>query len=275
MNVIVRDDDVSYFTPPGFLERLYEPLWERGLPVCLSVIPQHYDSVFVAYRTPSAAPDENTPPFAFGLGRTHAIGDNRALTSRLDDLSRAGCAELCLHGFEHRYREFDVDEVTARNRLRLAVSAFGASFPTVAPETFVPPYEGLSSQALAALAEHSLNIATCLDTLREVGLFDGQMSTEDDGVVSLSNGRTAFGCARYLFDPLASDAAVETAMSMVLSRRPRLLILANHYWDFFDRFSTPRRERLRLWKEFVDELIARGARFTTFAREARQLRASL
>lgn len=275
MIVIVRDDDVSYFTPPGFLERLYQPLWERGLPVCLSVIPQHYDSVSVAYRTPAPAPDENTPPFAFGLGRTHAIGDNGALTSRLDVLSHAGCAELCLHGLEHRYREFDVDEVTARDRLRLAVAAFRASFPTVVPETFVPPYEGLSPQALVPLAEHSLNVATCLDTLREVGLFDDQMSPEEDGVVSLSNGQTAFGCARYIFDPLASDADVETAVSMALSRKPGLLIVANHYWDFFDRFSTPRRERLRLWKEFVDELIIRGARFTTFAREARQLRASL
>src|SRR5580704_6602763 len=38
--VILRDDDTCAFTPPACLERLYRPYLERGMPVCLAVIPE-------------------------------------------------------------------------------------------------------------------------------------------------------------------------------------------------------------------------------------------
>jgi hypothetical protein len=273
MKVIVRDDDVSYFTPPEFLEMLYESLWANGLPVCLSVIPNHYDSVVVAYRSSSAEPDENTPPSHFGTGITHPVWKNSRLASFLSTLANTGSVELCVHGFEHRYREFDADADRARECLVSSLEIFAATFPLVKPTTFVPPYEALSRAALKALADHGFDIATCLDTARSMKLV-GASDSQDDGIFEGDGDSVVFACATYLFDPLRTDASVEDALEESLRRNPDLLIIANHYWDFFDRFKAPKTNRIRLWAAFVRALIARDAVFTTFGQEAIQFRRS-
>src|SRR5579859_3292998 len=38
--VIIRDDDTNALTPPEYLERLYRPLLERGLPINLATVPE-------------------------------------------------------------------------------------------------------------------------------------------------------------------------------------------------------------------------------------------
>ena len=37
--VILRDDDTNALTPPEYLEQLYRPFLDRGMPVNLAVIP--------------------------------------------------------------------------------------------------------------------------------------------------------------------------------------------------------------------------------------------
>jgi hypothetical protein len=273
MKVIVRDDDVSYFTPPEFLEQLYASLWAKGLPVCLSVIPNHYDSVFVAYRSTIPEPDENTPPSSFGKGMTHSVWKNSRLASFLSGLAKSGAVELCVHGLEHRYREFDVDADRAREYLVSSVGILAATFPLVKPTTFVPPYEALSRSALKSLADHRFDVATCLDTARSLNLV-GARNSHQDGVFEGERDSVVFGCASYLFDPLCTDDAVKQALQETLRRKPDLLIVANHYWGFFDRFIAPKMRRIQLWVDFVGALIARDAVFTTFREEAIRFRHS-
>src|SRR5215469_13131983 len=38
--VIIRDDDTNALTPPEFLEQLYRPLLDRGLPINLATVPE-------------------------------------------------------------------------------------------------------------------------------------------------------------------------------------------------------------------------------------------
>jgi peptidoglycan/xylan/chitin deacetylase (PgdA/CDA1 family) len=261
---------VSYFTPPVLLEQLYGRLWSAGRPVSLSVIPQHFDSVVVAYRSPEEAPDENIPSYAFGQGRSWPVGDNRPLTSLLTDLARAGHVELCLHGYQHRKQEFDVGADVARRRLRGALRAFEESFPGMTPRTFVPPYEALSRGTLAALREHRLDLATCAATARGLGLTSD--AEAQDWILTTDEGMMVFACREYLFEPLAADVSVERAIEKVLATRPGVLIVTNHYWDFFRDFAEPRPERLRIWSDFLDRLLEDGAEFTTFAQEAHRRR---
>ena len=270
MKVIIRDDDISFFTPPELLEQLYEPLWGQGLPVCLSVIPNHYDSVMVAYRSSKAEPDENTPPSEFGRGMTHPVWKNSRLTNLLSSLDSSGCIEVCVHGFEHRYREFDVDADRARELLVSSLDTFTTAFPKIKPKTFVPPNEGISSAALKSLAEYQFNVATALETARELELVGA--GYQEDGIFVADCDSVVFACANYLFDPLKCDMDVEHALEETLRRQPKLLIIANHYWDFFDGFVTPKHHRIELWSNFVRALIARDAVFTTFRQEALRFR---
>jgi len=39
MKFAIRDDDVSFFTKPMELEKLYKDLWEKNIPVSFAVIP--------------------------------------------------------------------------------------------------------------------------------------------------------------------------------------------------------------------------------------------
>jgi hypothetical protein len=266
MKVIIRDDDISFFTPPEFLEHLYEPLWSKGLPVCLSVIPDHYDSSMVAYRSSIPGPDENTPPREFGKQIAHPVWKNSRLTSLLSSLYRTGCVEVCVHGSEHRSHEFQVDAGRAKELLGASLHTLATAFPEITPKTFVPPYEELSSSALSCLAEHQLNLATDIDTARALNLVAADW--HEDGIFETEDGTVVFVSRSYLFDPLKNDTDVENAVKEVLKRRPKLLIVANHYWDFFERFLTPKHYRITLWTRFVEGLMANDAVFTTFAQEA-------
>ena len=273
MKVIVRDDDISYFTPPESLEQLYEPLWAQGLPVCLSVIPNHYDSVMVAYRSSTAEPDENTPPGEFGRGMSHPVWKNSRLTNLLSSLDRSGCVEICVHGFEHRCSEFEVDADRARELLFSSLNILSAVFPQIKPATFVPPYEAISCAALKSLAQYQFNVATSLETARDLSLVGEEY--QEDGIFEGEYDSVVFGCANYLFDPLSSDTDVEHALKKTLRRQPKFLIIANHYWDFFDGFVTPKDHRIALWSNFVKALIARDTEFTTFRQEAQNVAAPL
>ncbi len=270
MKVIVRDDDISYFTPPELLEQLYDVLWSEGLPVCLSVIPNHYDSVMVAYRSSTPQPDENTPSYEFGRGLSHPVWKNSRLTNFLGNLASSGCIEACVHGFEHRYSEFNVDACRARELLTSALDIFTTAFPQIQVKTFVPPYENLSRSAFESLIEFQLNVATELNTARDLKV--AELGYHEDGIFESDGDCLVFACANYLFDPLKSDIEVEQALEKTLRRLPDLLIIANHYWDFFDGFLKPKTHRIQLWSSFVKNLINRDAIFTTFRQEALQFR---
>lgn len=266
MKVIVRDDDISYFTQPELLQQLYDPLWTHGLPVCLSVIPYHYDSVKVTYRSGVAEPDENTPISQFGQGLSHPISNNPHLTNFLSNLDCQELAELCVHGFEHRYREFHVDAHKAQELLDSSLEIFAASFPSVKPKTFVPPYESLSSEALTVLNAHKLNVATDAETA--VDLHLACAGGKEEPIFAGGDDSLVFAGASYVFDPLKNDSQVEIGIEATLNSSPNLLIITNHYWDFFENFVTPKRHRIDLWTNFVNTLISRGAIFTTFRKEA-------
>lgn len=266
MKVIIRDDDISYFTPAALLEQLYEPLWNQGMPVCLSVIPNHYDSVMVPSRSGALEPDENTPRCEFGRDITHPVGKNSRLTNLLSSLENDGCVEICVHGLEHRHREFDVDAFRARELLASSLEILFTAFPKTNPTTFVPPYDVISREALQLLTEHKFNVVTAFDTLRDLKLVARE--NQEDCIIELNDDSVVFACANYLFDSLNSERKVEQTLDDVLRRDAKLLIIVNHYWAFFDDFIRPKRGRIELWKNFVRALIGRGDNFTTFRQEA-------
>jgi hypothetical protein len=272
MRVIVRDDDISFFTPSELLEQLYEPLWSQGLPVCLSVIPNHYDSVMVPSRSSTQEPDGNIPPSEFGRDMTHPVWKNSRLTNLLSSLDDGDCVEVCVHGLEHRHREFDVDAGQARELLMSSLNILSTALPQIKPTTFVPPYEAISCAALQSLAECQINVATALHTARDLNLVAA--GDQADCIIQGDGDSVVFACANYLFDPLNSDTNVEQALDATLRRDPKLLIIVNHYWGFFDGFVTPKHHRIELWANFVRALIRKDAVFTTFRQEALRFRKS-
>ena len=77
--VILRDDDTNAFTPVDWLDTLYRPMLERGLPVNLATIPE----------VTSSATMSDGQPEGFLVARNgskperKAIGANRELVAYL------------------------------------------------------------------------------------------------------------------------------------------------------------------------------------------------
>jgi hypothetical protein len=139
--VILRVDDICAHTDPGDLESLYGRCWERGIPVCFSVIPMS------AYRFEPNGP-VSAPPTE--------IHDNRALVELLRDHVRAGRVEITLHGWQHHHGEWaESGDIDAR------IDAGRAQLETIGPvRVAVPPHDYLSPAGYRALRRSGLGICS-------------------------------------------------------------------------------------------------------------------
>ena len=83
MKLIIRDDDVSYFTSPKILENLYEDVWDK-CPISLSVVP------FIL-----STPGQLETPIKFRhTKKLYPIGENKELVNFLKKKIKEGKGNL-------------------------------------------------------------------------------------------------------------------------------------------------------------------------------------
>src|SRR4051812_2409641 len=143
--VILRDDDTCAFTPREYLERLYRPFLQRGLPVNLAVIPE--------VRTDVCTPDGALEGFlAAGRGPATALGPIAANSGLVGYLKTEQGYGLVQHGCHHDPFEFgSVDRVELARRLDHGGRCLReAGFER--PATFVAPYDRMSRGAFLEVA---------------------------------------------------------------------------------------------------------------------------
>jgi len=161
--VIIRDDDTNAFTPPEFLERLYRPFLDRGMPVNLAVIPD----VAPGTRT-TGGRLEGFLMRANGLNpgsATLPIGSNPTLVHYL--LDNPGYS-IVQHGCHHDALEFNRPARTEiATRLERGTRLLrDAGF--ACPLTFVAPYDKLSRAALVETAARFRVLSTGWFELRRL-----------------------------------------------------------------------------------------------------------
>jgi len=88
----IRDDDTSAWTEPGHLESVYRELWDHGVPVSLSVIPESVEPFHLG-----------DPERFYQRLEKKPLRENQGLVDCLRPLIRAGKADVMLHGFDHVY----------------------------------------------------------------------------------------------------------------------------------------------------------------------------
>src|SRR5436190_14498061 len=144
--VILRDDDTNALTPTEHLERLYRPFLDRGLPVNLAVIPEVATSTKMADGRMEGylvCKNGETAPAI-------PLGANEKLVQYL--LGNPGY-HLLQHGCYHDWLEFEnPDPIEISRRLHHGSwRLMEAGFPQ--PQTFVAPYDKLSSASLETVAK--------------------------------------------------------------------------------------------------------------------------
>lgn len=260
--VIIRDDDTSFFTRPAQLEAIYAPLWERGHPVCLSVVPAARADARVRHR-PGQPFDPNIPPDLRGQSREFPVTENGDLCAYLNQRAREGLVEICLHGYSHTYMEFlTQDEAALTGKLNAGRQSLERAFPDAPIRSFVAPYDRLSPAALRCVLDAGFNLCVAstelqyLPALAEVGTYQAVVSGQ---------GAKIFTCDEYLFTHRdLPERCLASAQARL--RTEQTLILANHYWCFYFDWAEPLTTLVSAWHTFVGDLLAQpDIRFTTFS----------
>ena len=259
-SVIIRDDDTSFFTDPERLERVYARLWKKNLPVCLSVIPAHNANVHVAHR-PGNPFDPSIAKQYRGQDHSFAITGNPALCHYLETSYSQGLLELCLHGYNHEYMEFGIDDETRiEQKLNDGAIELAKAFPEAIVTTFVAPYDKISPPAFNRIVERGYDISTQPESvpadanLGIAGLYQHLVS---------ANKTHIFTCGEYLF---TQHEQPQESLNRALQRLndESFLVITNHYWTFFYDWDQPT-DLFRAWNQFVDHLLKRDdIRITTF-----------
>jgi hypothetical protein len=256
---IIRDDDISFFTTPDLLEAVYERVWERRIPVCLSVIPAHRANVRVRRR--GLPYDPNIPPKFRGRDQTFPITDNPALCAYLRERAREGLVELVLHGYSHDWHEFATEDVPLlRQKLDDGLALLRQAFPDVPIRAFVAPYDVISLVALELVLERGLDVCVNPASLDRSPLYTGLGSYHG---YHLPSGRKLFTAHEYYFLwSRPADACYNLAMSRL---DQETLVVINHYWMFNHNWHGQNVEMVEKWHRYLDALLAQPRHFTTFS----------
>ena len=151
--ILIRDDDVNFFTRPAMLEQVYGFIFENDIPINFSVIP----AVNSAAKTESChfgagSPEPFLPRNIAGEDRQFPITGNHDLLRFLNAINRK---EFLLHGFEHagkggKYEFESEDKKVIETKLTEGINLFEKAFGEI-PETFVAPQDKYSRTAFAQI----------------------------------------------------------------------------------------------------------------------------
>jgi hypothetical protein len=230
--VILRDDDTNALMPAECLEQLYRPFLDRGLPVCLSVIPNV--SVEAAYAPGRPEQFLVTPPASDR--RLVPIGENPRLVDYLKSnplfrVAQHGCSHDTVEGlreFDHNNRQEIARRLDQGMRL-MEQAGLGR------PGAFVAPYDRLSR---AGLLEVSRRFGVLSSGWYEIGRIParwlpaylwkkaaGAPHWRAGRFIMLSHPGCLLSCHRSCSLMLqAIDSAINSS---------RLTVLVTHWWEYF------------------------------------------
>ena len=257
--VIIRDDDVSYFTSPAQLETIYGRLWLANIPVCFAVIPAPRADVRVLHREGQPL-DPGVSKQYRGQAKSFPLTDNPSLCEFLNDKAKNGLVEVCLHGFNHTYYEFGSDdEILLNQKIEQGLTQLHTAMPDAKIRTFIAPYDVISPTAFDLLLKHNFNICTCTESLKDTPYA----TLQSYQYTNLSPSQRLYACDEYFF---SHHSTPENCLALAQSRLQNDLIIAiNHYWTFFYDWAGEWAAMLDAWHLYVDDLLAlHDVKFQTF-----------
>ena len=265
--VILRDDDISFFTRVDWLKRLYEPLLERGLPFSLSVIPQIRGDISdprpenVYWKLFQYQFEPFIPPAFRGRSELYPVSENYPL---VDFLKQYPQIEVVQHGYAHEVlngaREFGISssgEMDHRVSLgkRLLEEALGQE-----PRFFVPPWDTLSLQATRVLRHHFSGVTLSAYSHR---ILPRHLALKFFFKKWLHRHYLFWGEFLLLEHPATylgrfNDPAKMIEQVLYDLEMHSLLILVNHHWEyFFDWNDEPCPEFFSAWQRILQELLSK------------------
>jgi hypothetical protein len=271
--VVIRDDDISYFTRPKTLETLYTPLLEENKPVNFAAIPTlaaniEVDRSNIYRRLEQLEYDPIIPPEYRGRNENFPLGENKEILDYLQSLDNC---EILQHGLTHGMvdgiKEFRInDREEIQRRADLGRELLQEWFKTV-PSFFVPPWDNTSSEAiqLLGLRYKGLSIGRLNPTrLRNrlwISYLKKMISRRSymfcDGLLVIEH-------PGYILTRFDSSESIFNKVQNIVNTQD-IVVLVNHHWEYFFDWGGLNSSLLNVWRQVVDYLLQReDIRFLTF-----------
>lgn len=253
--VIIRCDDISYFTSKKMLRQLYTCAWNDGYKIDFGVIPflsGNAPSTLSMKRNPLLANlsyEPCIPPCVRGTASKYDIRKNEELLSFLSSLRRNGEADLSLHGYSHDLKDFQGEDNAHFERLlKYAIENFVSSFG-FRPKVLVFPYYICSKKALSVASRFDLcmffdrPVSLIGRALKKGGMLKTVKKVKNRSIIVFPNNKISV-CSP-IFSHLTPKENYESAKMLFLEkyRRKEPFWVVHHFWEFYfdwnDEISYP------------------------------------
>jgi len=255
--VLIRDDDISYFTQVEQFQKAHRLLLENDVPLNVAVVPMASDSV----------PDDDggyegfIPRELCGNGRFYPVRENREL---ITFLKTTQSIEVVQHGFSHERLEDGSAEFSRENMMEIVNRLDeGAQILmdifSKRPSYFVPPYDSVSPAAMREIRKRYDGV--CLSRipheLLPIFLWPKFLWTKWRGHFLLSWNR--FGVLQHPgidFSMMRAPFPTGDSIEAVISGVRDVLVLTLHSWHFFTPEGQLKSSLLNQWETFLGGLIS-------------------
>lgn len=277
--LIIRDDDLSFWTEVKEIERIYAPLFEKNIKVSFAVIPKSV-KMHNAGNFEKMYQDENTATL---------IGENREITQYIKNLVDEDKVEIMLHGYTHLYFVVVGDKkyiASKENMEKFRQEEFPIKFLGeymdayeilyektktgkkylenlfgVEIKNFVPPSNQIAREGVNAVANNDLNISGIAGRRydREVN-FKGVNSYLKRVFFKFEHKNITYPyivdygdhkeLAGYAFTPSTDWERYERQLDFC-DKNDLPFQLATHYWEL-------RGDLLKKFYEFIDKALEKG-----------------
>jgi hypothetical protein len=261
-SILIRDDDLCYFTQVETFCQVHRLLLDQRIPFSAAAIPAVSDHVQAA----QGGVEGFIPPALKNRGRFYKISDNRPLCAFLRDHAEI---EIVQHGFQHLRLPDGSPEFAGSNesdlahRLDQGTEMLQEAFSRK-PRFFVPPFDTVSATALALIRTRfsGISFSRYSHSLLPFWLWPSYKLAKLRARHMLS-----WGDFLLLSHP-GSDLSFVPPLEWQTADLPSTdaLVVTVHSWMYFDQHGRIRNEKLQQYEEFISRLLRQpGLTFKRFA----------
>lgn len=272
--ILIRDDDISSFTPVEWLARVHEPLLRNNLPVNFAVIPnvrsdikgESLERIYLKQEGLEFEPF--IPPKERGKKVGREIGENSELCQFLKNLKKS---EMLQHGFTHAWRdgktEFALSDKNLLNAWIIEGSKIIKDSLGINPKFFVPPCDNISREAVEVVNNSFMGISL-KEARRNLFPFFQQLFVRRSSISErcLWNKELLLvGHPGYAISRFNSAAYIKNKIDELV-KNETVIVLVVHHWEFFFDWGREDSNFLSVWHEVLNQLInSKNLEFITFS----------